>query len=384
MRSTRLSIIPVILIIAILATILSCTPKSAPTAASSPAAPVPISAPASNIPPPTSQDAAWAKVIEAAKKEGRLVIYGDSPFAAAGRTLATAFTAQYGIPIDLLILPGRQQAEKLKVERGIGKPVADVVQTGVSSSTEIVLSDLAESTVESLPVLKDRSVFYVDPVYGPQKQIIAFGLTYLGPVVNTNKVKPDEIKSWNDVLNPKWKGQIILSDPRGTGAGLNLFSTLTYHKVLDYDYFRRLARQELALWPGGHREAYLMVGRGEYALDFGGGSSEISFLVMEGAPIKTIATEEGSVGQIQPVLLAKGAPHPNAARLFINWLLSQEGQEAYHKTAGSQPLRKDMPDFTPEKVRFTPKKIWNRTWEAAEQSNNDLKSGILEQIFGKK
>ncbi|MBF8265463.1 MAG: Ferric transporter ATP-binding subunit [Dehalococcoidia bacterium] len=334
MKSKRLSLIPVIVILAILATILSCTPKSVPTAPASPVAPVPISAPASNIPTPTSLDATWAKVIEAAKKEGRLVIYGDSPFAAAGRTLATAFTAQYGIPIDLLILPGRQQAEKLKVERGIGKPVADVVQTGVSSSTEIVLSDLAESAVESLPVLKDRSVFYVDPVYGPQKQIIAFGLTYLGPVVNTNKVKPDEIKSWNDVLNPKWKGQIIMSDPRGTGAGLNLFSTLTYHKVLDYDYFRRLARQELSLWPGGHREAYLMVGRGEYAMDFGGGSSEISFLVMEGAPIKTIATEEGSVGQIQPVLLAKGAPHGIST--------SEERHAGFHSRKGEVYSKKDM------------------------------------------
>ncbi len=372
-----------ITILTVFSVLAACSPKPAPTPVPTPV-PAPVSVPTTNIPAPASQDTAWAGVIEAARKEGRLVIYGATPFANAGREITAAFTARYGIPIDLLLLGGRQQVEKLKVEQSIKHQVADIVQTGVSSATEIVLAGLAESTADKLPALRDKSIYYVDPVYGPQQQIIAFSITFLGMLANTNLVKPDEIKSWNDILAPKFKGKIIMSDPRSTGNGLNLFSTLTYHKVLDYDYFRRLAAQQVDLWGGAQREMYLMVGRGEYSISFAAGSNDVAPIILEGAPLRVLTPLEGNTSQVEPVLMAKNAPHPNAARVFINWLLTPEGQEAYNKTVGAMPLRKDMPDFTPAKVKMTPTKIWNRTWEAAEQSNIDLKSGIIEQIFGKK
>ncbi|MBI4288049.1 MAG: extracellular solute-binding protein [Chloroflexi bacterium] len=376
--------------IAVLAAVLlvmACRPQPPPNLAPSsgpPPAPAPATVPTSNVSPLASQDAQWSAVVDAARKEGRLVVYGATPFANAGREVVAAFRSRYGISVDLLILGGRQQVEKLKVEQSIKQPIADIVQTGVSSATEIVLSDLAQSTVDKIPVLRDRSVFHTDPVYGPQQQIIAFNLTFLGPMINTNRVKPDEIKSWRDILDPKWKGKILISDPRSTGSGLNLFSTLTYHKALDYDYFRSLAKLDLVLWAGAHREAYLLVGRGEHLIDFAAGNTEVAPLILEGAPLKILTPEEGNTGQVEPVLMAKDAPHPNAARVFINWLLSPEGQEAYARTVSAMPLRKDMPDYTPERVRLAPKKILNRTWEAAEQSNKDLKSGLVEQVFGKK
>lgn len=372
-----------IAILIVFSVLAACAPKPTPALVPTPV-PAPVSVPTNNLPAPASQDTAWAGVIEAARKEGRLVVYGATPFANAGREIMAAFTARYGIPVDLLILGGRQQVEKLKVEKSIKQPIADIVQTGVSSATEIVLEGLAESTADKLPALRDKSIYYIDPVYGPQQQIIAFSFTMLGMLVNTNLVNPDEIKSWYDILEPKWKGKIIMSDPRSTGNGLNLFSTLTYHKALDYDYFRRLAQQQINLWGGSQRESYMMVGRGEYAIEFAAGGNTVAPIIMEGAPLKILTPKEGNTSQVEPVLMAKDAPHPNATKVFINWLLTPEGQEAYNKTVGAMPLRKDMPDFTPAKVKMTPTKIWNRTWEAAEQSNIDLKSGITEQIFGKK
>ena len=377
----------------LLTVILACSPRPAPTPVSTPQpTPSATTAPTSNLSPvrqtqgelPTSQDTAWSQVEEAAKKEGRLVIYGGSTLAQSGKEVQNVFTARYGIPMDILILGGSQQVEKLKVERGIGKSVADVSQGGVSSLTDIVLSGTAESVAEALPVLRDRSVFYIDPVYGPQKQIIGFLPTILGPLINTNLVKPDEIKSWYDILNPRWKGRIIMDDPRTTGAGINAFSTLTYHKVLDHEYFRRLARQEPMLWGAGTRESLLQVGRGEQLINFAASNNNVAPFIAEGAPIKIIAVEEGNISQLLAALVVKGAPHPNAAKLFINWLLTPEGQRTVAKSSSTLSLRKDVPDFTPEKARFTPKKIWDRTWDVAEQSNEDLKSKITEQIFGRK
>lgn len=371
----------------LLVILISCAPAATPIppkpTATAPVTPGPATTPTSNLVPPTSQDAAWTKIIEAAKKEGRLVVYGAAPFANTGKELSAAFTAQYGIPIDMLILAGNQHLERLRVERAIRQPVADITQTGITTSTQIVKDNLVENVVDVLPELRDRSIFYVDPVYDPQKQIIGFGITTLGILINTNLVKPGEIKSWLDLLDPKWKGKIIMADPRTTGTGLNMFSTLTYHKVLDYDYFRKLADQKLTLWGGSTREMELMVGRGEYPVIFGIGSSVEPF-ILEGAPLKIIDPTEGSSVQPEPLMVVKDAPHPNAARLFANWILSKEGQTAYNKPIGRMPLRKDLPDFTPEKIRRTYSKLWNRTWEAAEQSDKDLKSGIVEQIFGKK
>ncbi|MBI4289585.1 MAG: extracellular solute-binding protein [Chloroflexi bacterium] len=361
----------------------ACAPKGGPSLAPA-APPAAASAPTQSAPAAALQEDTWGKIVAAARKEGRLVVYGSTPFANAGRVITAAFTNRYGIPVDLLILGGRQQVEKLKVERSIRQPIVDVVQTGVTSATEIVTENLAEKAVDGLPALNDKSIFHLDPVYGPQQQIVAFSFTLLGPLVNTRMVAQNEITSWQHILAPKWKGQIIMQDPRGTGVGLNFFSTLTYHKVLDHEYFRRLAQQKPALFAGNDREAYLMTGRGEYAINFAAGQNTVAPIIMEGSPLRILAMDEGNPAQVEPVLMAKGAPHPNAARLFINWLLSVEGQEAYNKTVGAPSLRKDMPDFTPPEVGLKPKKIWNRTWEAAEQSNKDLKAGLPEQIFGKK
>lgn len=379
-------VIYLVSLIVLLVTLINCAPAAAPVPtpkATTAATPGPVSVPTSNLPPPTSQDAAWAKVVEAAKKEGRVVVYGAAPFANTHRELTAAFKAQYGISVDMLILAGSQHLEKLRVEKAIRQPVGDVTQTGITTSTQIVKEGLVENVVDVLPELRDRNVFFVDPVYGPQQQILGFGITTLGILINTNLVKPGEIKSWFDLLDPKWKGKIIMADPRITGTGLNMFSTLTYHKVLDYDYFRKLTGQNITLWGGATRELELLTGRGEYSVVFGIGSSVEPF-ILEGAPLKIIDPIEGSTAQPEPLMVVKDAPHPNAARVFANWILSKEGQTAYNKPIGRLPLRKDLPDFTPEKIRRTYSKLWNRTWDAAEQSDKDLKSGIVDQIFGKK
>jgi len=118
--------IATILVISILL-LASCTPQPAttPTPVSSGTTPRP--SPAAAPSPATSQDIAWNKVVEAAKKEGLVTIYAFYYSGDIGRSMARAFQDRYGIRVEILASAGRQTVEKVKVEQAVKQPIADVV-----------------------------------------------------------------------------------------------------------------------------------------------------------------------------------------------------------------------------------------------------------------
>ncbi|MBF8265746.1 MAG: Ferric transporter ATP-binding subunit, partial [Dehalococcoidia bacterium] len=118
------------ILVALTLIMVSCAPQPAP--APTPAAPRPTTAPVAAPTPSTSQDAAWAKVVESAKKEGTVTIYSFYYVADIGRVIAKAFQDRYGIRVEILAIAGRQTVEKVKVEASMKQLVADVVNTGVS------------------------------------------------------------------------------------------------------------------------------------------------------------------------------------------------------------------------------------------------------------
>ncbi|MBF8265567.1 MAG: iron ABC transporter substrate-binding protein, partial [Dehalococcoidia bacterium] len=81
----------------------------------------------SNLPPPTSQDAAWDKIIEAAKKEGRVSVYSFNMTGDAGLAVTRAFEAKYGVKLDIITGGGAALAERIKTEKRMGTIVADVM-----------------------------------------------------------------------------------------------------------------------------------------------------------------------------------------------------------------------------------------------------------------
>ena len=333
--------------IAIVALLVACTPQSAPVP-SAPAPPAPAKAvvPTSNLSPPTSQDVAWAKVVEAAKKEGLLTIYGASQFAGeGGRRTIEAFSKEYGIRVDMLVAAGRQAVERIKVESKMKQPIADIVGPGLSSATELSLNGLLESVWQDLPEFRNKDIFKIDPKYTPNGDVLNMSFSLSGVLINTKQVKvQDEPKSYLDLLDPKWKGKMIISDPRaGAGGGFAWFAEMRYYKVLDDDYFRRFARQEPIIWGGSNQEQDNMVGRGEAWINPYTTGGTAGQMIIEGAPLKIIGMTEGSSVITDPISVVKGTVHPNAAKLFINWLLSKEGQELYAKAFGIDSVRKDVP-----------------------------------------
>ncbi|MDO8636452.1 MAG: extracellular solute-binding protein, partial [Dehalococcoidia bacterium] len=107
-------------------------------------------------------------------------------------------------------------------------------------------------------------------------------------------------------------------------------------------------------------------------------------IIAEGGPLKVLTPEDGNSAGLGAVVAMKGAPHPNAARVFVNWLLSQEGQRSYAEAASVTSIRNDVPDFTNPSARVVPKKIWARNWEMEEWARKDLAAKTMEKIFGSK
>ena len=369
----------------------ACAPTVSP--APQPAAPQPAAAPTARpaaVPQVAPDDAAWQEVVKAAQKEGRLIIYDYGLFGGDwGRAVTAAFKNRYGISVDLLITGGSSVTlEKLRVEKKMGITVADMATAGsVSARAMIELGVMKKDVHRDLPALKDKSVFIMDPVYSPGGEAISINYTRLGQGFNTNLVKPGEIQSQYDLLDPKWRGKIAMRDPRlGSGGEPLSVTTFLQTKTLDENFFLRLAEQKPALLGVGYFEVAQMVARGEYAVYWAAGiDNYLSPLIKEGAPISVTPMKEGTIAQSSTLMILEASSHPNAAKLFVNWILTADGQRVLHEVRGAPPFRKDLPDFSPALIaslKFD--KIIPFTWELADQVNTDVRGGLMEKLFGKR
>jgi iron(III) transport system substrate-binding protein len=138
-------------------------------------------------------------------------------------------------------------------------------------------------------------------------------------------VKPaDEPKTWQDLLNPRWKGKLLSDDMRALGGGAVFFMVTT--QKYGKEYHEKLAQQA----PHMNRELrgnYPRIARGEYPVYFP--FTLPDSLDLKGLPVKALMPPEGSPYVRFDGTIFKGAPHPNAARLFLDFLLSDEGQLLY-------------------------------------------------------
>ena len=366
----------------------SCSSVTTPSSTEAPKPSATVTPPkeVAAAPQTTPDDKAWAQVVKAARQEGRVVGYSASGLCCEwGQAMAKAFKEKHGITVELLSLSGRTGVEKISVEQQIGQPIADFLQTGVASGVEAYSRGLSVSIVSDLPVMRDKSVFITDPVFSPDGKMVNLAPSVITILVN-DKVKPEDYpRSYRDLLDPKWKGKLIMSDPRSGGATVNVFTTTLFYKTLDLDFWRALMKEKPVLWAGSSVEEYRMVGRGEYLNSISGGGSTASPLIAEGAPMRgDLAMTEGTVYQGYPMQVIKNSPHPNAVRVLFNWLYSQEGQDIYARVASRPSQRKDVPDYTTLRSRVKPIRILDRTWDAAVYGDKLADSPILEEIFGKK
>jgi ABC-type Fe3+ transport system substrate-binding protein len=300
----------------------------------------------------------WEKALQAAKKEGQLVLYGSADF----EPLFAEFHKKYPeIRVTGVYGRGADVAKRMMSERRAEKYLADLYVNGLTTGYNVfykakALDPLAPVLV--LPEVTDASKWwqgkhhYVDPesqylfnLNGESRIVLAY---------NTKQVNPSEIKSYWDVLNPKWKGKIVAYDPTLGGAG-DAMRFFYHHKGLGPDFIKRVLTETDLVISTDTRQMGDWLAGGKYALSIFAPISRMDLDVMQtqGLPVNWFDPEQlkegayitaGSGG----VALINKAPHPNASKVALNWLLSREGQIAYQRiftqgNDGPDSMRIDIP-----------------------------------------
>lgn len=340
--------------------IAACAPTAAPQSSTGPAvAPVaPVTSPSEvKAPVQSAEDAAWEKIIAAAKKEGYVTIYSYNFVGDVGIAISRAFKDKYGIKAEIVTGRGAEFLERIKTEQRTGKQDGDFTEGSQVHLMNMKVSGITISS-KDIPVLKEKDAWRSNPLaYDPDGYLLGYYFSYYGPFVNTNMIKPaDEPKAWKDLLDPKYKGKIIMNDVRVSGQAYTAFVSLLSKGYLTMDYIKALGKQDMIMTPNVP-DAGRMLARGEAPIYAVGSTITLGPMVAEGAPIKPVPMQEGIVGTNVTASVIKGAPHPNAAMLFMNWLLSREGQEVAAKSKTALSVRKDVPDYSPAGIRMDPPRV---------------------------
>jgi iron(III) transport system substrate-binding protein len=266
----------------------------------------------------------WDQVTAAAKKEGRVIVFSGYVGAPTNKAISQAFEKKYGIQVDFLEFRGLESRERVRVEQAASRYTVDVMHNAVNQLTPMRDTEKTLEPHGGIPNAKRvRAPFEVTDHWVP-----IFTTPY-GIMVNTNLVKAgDEPRSWADLADPKWKGKILMDDPRAPGGGYVMF--FATHDKLGRGFQDKLADQSLNLIRD-YREAERRVARGEFPI-------YAPFILsdtfnLKGLPIKYVVPSEGITYATYAVALLNHPPHPNAARLLMDFFVSDEGQTIYAKEA---------------------------------------------------
>jgi ABC-type Fe3+ transport system substrate-binding protein len=173
-------------------------------------------------------------------------------------------------------------------------------------------------------------------------------------LINTRQVAPGAITTWQDLLKPEYKGKIAAHDPRGAGAGQAVASYLVYK--LGEPFVLELYKGQEVAFTRDYAQIGDWIASGRYVAGIGQTSDRIEALRKENAPLSAYSLSDAP-GQLSGgfsvvgMFRADKEPHPNAGIVFLNWLLSKDGQYALNYPQLQPSLRQDVPrDYVPDYI----------------------------------
>jgi len=296
----------------------------------------------------------WEKTVAAAKKEGQVSVY-----ISGYEEVLPDFQKEYP-EIKVIAVTGRgsQIGQRLIAERRGEKFLADVVSSGgVTTYQQLHVAKVFDPIKPALilPEVTDTSKWYQNRHHyaDPEGQyIISYvgSATYGSVSYNTKLVDVKEFKSYWDLLNPKWKGKIISRDIRVPGPGSGNARLFYYLPDVGPSFIRKLYGEMDVTLFRDYRQGTDWLAVGKASICF---FCEVDVSKQQGLPVDTFGPRVfkeggGLVQQFGTLGLVNRAPHPNAAKVFINWLLSRNGQLALQKNMlntenPADSLRIDIP-----------------------------------------
>jgi iron(III) transport system substrate-binding protein len=291
----------------------------------------------------------WERTVQEAKKEAKLVV-GIPARPELRKELEALFKAKFALDLESLPARGPQNASRIAAESAAGVKYFDVFLGGSGTYESLVEGGIAAplAPMMLLPEVKEAKNWWGGHIWEDNLSGSRFLYSFIADAgtggfwYNPEQAKPQELRELNDFLNPKWKGRVGFLDPRTPGSGQSIWSFLW--DVKGEAYLRKLLQQEMFIGRD-QRQLGDALAKGKLAFALG-----VSFYTLEGflsanLPVKEIpALKEGlpSSNGSGVIGVVKDPPHPNAARFFVNWLLSKEGQELYVKVMHQSTRRLDV------------------------------------------
>jgi ABC-type Fe3+ transport system substrate-binding protein len=280
------------------------------------------------------------ELLAKAKAEKEVVYYTELIVDQIVRPLAAAFERKYGIKVTFWRGDSQAAALRLAMEHKAGRTQADVWSTASGIGALLAGGLIERFTVENASALGPQ---FRDPA----GYWVATNMIVIGAAANTGLLAARERpQTVADLLAPKLRNQMVWKQNDVTGAwGFigNVLTTMGEERGLAF--LRKLDQQNIAPVGASTRAILDGVIGGEHALVLGVSAHNTQISVNAGAPVAWLPLG-AAWATPHSIGVTSGAPHPNAARLFVEFAVSREGQEIFRK-AGYLPARSDVPPLSP-------------------------------------
>ncbi|HMF47527.1 MAG TPA: hypothetical protein VK603_02715 [Candidatus Saccharimonadales bacterium] len=347
----------------------------------------------------TSSEAEWAQTITAAKEEAKVgvFLYQRENIEAAVKVFEKKFP---DIQVVTASTPAAETGPRLMAERRAGKFLWDVCLCGPTTPFAVLYPAKALDPIKPAlltPEVTDASKWweskhqYMDPE-GSHIFVFVGSVDMPNVFYNKHLVDPTEFKSYWDIIKVKWRGKIVAVDPRQPGrprVGTRILYNLP---ELGEKFLTRLFAETDVALSRDDRQALDWLAVGKYALCLFCGNIEAART--QGLGVEEVETYRWkeipaiSSGSNGSIALMNQAPHPNAARVFINWLLSREGQVSFQKSMNSADLLVESMrvDIAKDPVPVPQRRVAGVKYiimDTPERSNQEPVNKLLKEIIKK-
>jgi iron(III) transport system substrate-binding protein len=296
----------------------------------------------------------WDALVAAARKEGKVVVSGP-PSQQVRQALPAAFKERFGVTLEYLGGRGNDIGTRLRAERRAGIYTVDLMLAGSQTMATILYREMMLDPLKPALFLPDAidgshwkkgKLWFSDP---GEEYVLRLCNTLTSTLaINTREVKPDDLHSMRDLLDPRWKGRMSFQDPTLPGSGSNQAAQL--YIEFGEEFVRRLYIDQKPMISRDTRQLGDWLVRGTYPISFGAVDGDVEQLRKEGLPVAPVyylsdwpGTTTAGFGQLA---MLNQAPHPNAAKLFANWIASKEGSEILARALKVVPARNDIDELS--------------------------------------
>jgi iron(III) transport system substrate-binding protein len=335
----------------------------------------------------------WEETLAAARGEGKGVVAGP-PDTQVRQSLPAAFKARFGITLEYLSARSTDAATRLRAERVAGIYTVDAALAGIQTMATVFYREKMLQPLKPLLILpevadgphwKSGRLWFTDPEQ--QYVLRIFNTVTRAFTINTREVRPEDVRVVRDLLDARWKGRISFMDPTVSGTGSNQAAQL--YAQFGEDFIKRLFLDQKPLITRDRRQLTDDLARGTHPIAFGAEDGELQRLRREGLPLIGmfgLKDMQASVSSGDEVGAFNHAPHPNAARIFVNWIASRQGTEIFGHALGMVPTRNDTDEsvYMPQTIPLSGSDYFDpSSWEFTVTTKEKVRLRMKELLRGR-